>query len=99
MKLRMPRHFLDGESYRLTLHDIATGTLPEPDYVAIAGDDLIDSDDDLESLLEALRDVSVGDVVIWERWSRVAALIVNGRPIVFAGAANGHSARKPLPVR
>ncbi len=48
-----------------------------PVFVALAGDDFLDADDDLDSLIEQLvSDKADQDVVIWDTFDNVAAVVL-----------------------
>jgi hypothetical protein len=71
-----------------------------PKYIALVGDDYLDADDDLATLLRALRGYCETDVVIWDQASdRLAAALRQGRVLRFVNepppatttTSNGHA--------
>jgi hypothetical protein len=48
---------------------LATDNTGTPKFVAMLGDDFLDADDDLATLLGLLTDVIDGDVVVWENFA------------------------------
>jgi hypothetical protein len=59
-----------------------------PRFIAFIGDDFIEGDQDLDALIAMIRDDDNGDdVVIWEDFRRVAAVVLaDGKAFRFVGS-------------
>ena len=60
-----------------TSHAIEPTATACPQFVALAGEDFIDADNDLDSLIEQLvADKADQDVAVWDRFDSLAAVVL-----------------------
>lgn len=88
----VPDHPLTDEPVRIKPHHLGEYN-GSPRFTAFAGDDYLEADDSLEALLKLLDGVDA-DVVVWEGFERLAAVVVAGEVTTFR-AGDGPSSRPP----
>jgi hypothetical protein len=89
----VPDHPLTREPVRIRSHHLGVDHTATPRFIAFCGDDYLDADGDLPTLLRLLDGCGV-DVVIWDDFDTLAAVIVQGEVTTFQA---GDQPKQPTP--